>query len=156
MEALRDYFTLMLFVSLSAGVLGTILHDSLRDISLMAIGIISLCALVSPLREVVSALADPPSFSAFSEIPEGGLSDTLRDSFLLGVKGYISSEWHIPEDDVSLSMDGFCNVDVRAAELAVSLSGAGALADVRGMRERLEELFVLPGGKCVVVIELDK
>ena len=147
---------LMLFVSFAAGAFGAMLHESAREVSLAAIGIISLCTLVSPLVGILSELDNPPRFSTSVSFPEGGISDAVEDSFLLGVECYILSEWEIPEENVRVSLDGFSAVDARAACLTVSLSGTGAFVDTRSMRDKLAELFVLPEGKCVVVIDFDQ
>lgn len=155
MEALRSYFALMLFLCLAAGLSGALLHEHAKDISLFAIGVIFLSSLASPLMSVISEAGEIPLPDNETAIPSGGISDTIEESFVLGVERYIASEWGLSREDVSVSIGSFSALDVRAGKLSVELSRAGVFIDTRSMREELFRQFVLPDGECTVVIGFD-
>ena len=153
MEALNDYFALMLLLCLGAGLLGALLNEDARDISILAIGVIFLSSLASPFLSVISELGDIPTPEDSSVIPRGGLADAIEESFVRGVEEYICTEWNVPPEDVEVEVIGFLATEARVSELRVKLFGAGALADTRSMREALLREFALPDGKCTVVID---
>ena len=155
MEALNDYFAFMMLLCLAVGLVGAILHDAARDVSLLAIGFISLSALASPIVSLASRLDAIPLPEDSASLPSGGLSDAVEESYKDGIESFISSGWSVSREDVEVRIDGFSAVDARVGELSVALTGRAALIDTRSLRDRLTREFLLPEGKCRVVIGLE-
>ena len=153
MEALNDYFALMLLICLAAGLFGAILHEHARDISILAIGAVFLSSLVSPLFSVISEIGEIPTLPETAPLPVGGISDAIEVAFAEGIREFISSEWGVPPDEIDVVISRFSAYDARAGELSVTLTGTGAFVDTRSMRDALASEFLVEGGKCTVVID---
>lgn len=155
MEVLNGCFAFMMLLCLAVGLAGALLHDAARDISILAIGVISLSALISPIVSLGSMLDAVPFPDESLALPSDGLSEVIEESYADGIESFVSSTWSVSRDEVCARIGGFSTLDARVNELTVTLTGRAALIDTRSVRDRLAKEFLLPDGKCRVVIRFD-
>lgn len=159
MVELGDYILMALLLSAALGVVGAISHPVLFDESRSAIGVLCLFALASPLVAFIPSLVDLPALlpgGDSSVSVSGGYAEVSEEAFSRGISEYISDEFSLAPELVNARTEGFDFTEMRAERVTVSLSGEAALADARGIRLTVLELFVKEGGECEVVISFEK
>ncbi len=151
---LREYLIYAIILSAVTGIVGAISHSVLEGECEAAIGVISLALLAAPIVGGVSS----GGFGGFPEYVEvgvsGGYAEVSEEAFISGVESYLCAEYSLAPDEVEITLSGYSFPEARAEELTVRLEGVSALADARGMKAEIEELFLLGNGVCRVVIDI--
>ena len=116
-----------------------------------ALGVILLIFSVRPLAEL------PEKMRAFSaQIPETslqqqdaeGLSGVMEAAFCEGILRAVSERFSISAEEISVSTEGFSYSEMKAEKIRILLTGKARRADLRGIRQYVEENY----GKCEVEI----
>ncbi len=68
---------------------------------------------------------------------DSALEEVSENAYIGGVRSFVSEEFSLNIDDISVTAEGFDVMNMRAERLTVILSGDAALADYRAIRERL-------------------
>ena len=147
--AFKSYLILAIAVGLLSSVVSLLSHTSFKAETSMALGLLTLALLVTP---VFSLLLSGVSFPEPGSLPSaigGELSEITEDAFTEGIEKYICEEYGVESDEVAVSCFGFLPRELRAERIEVSLSGGGVFIDLSSLERTVEESFT-QNGKCEV------
>ena len=122
-----------------------------RKSSRLALGIILLASLISPVISAVRGLASIDFSDTGSYVESSAVEKTLEEAFCDGIAGCIAEEFSLKRDSVSVKAIGFNSETMRADVLTVTLSGVAATKDLVAI-----ESFAngLEAGKCVLEVRV--
>ncbi|MBR7116730.1 MAG: hypothetical protein IKC87_03380 [Clostridia bacterium] len=153
MDGISGYMLLALGLSASLGLICALSHPSFSKETEMAVGVLCLFAMASP---VLSLVGNP---SVIPELPDGsyaehfgGITEIGEGAWLEGVASYLSDEYSVSAEDITVYAENFDFYTMRADYIRVSLSGAGVFANLHAMRDDILRSFVAEGGGCEVVM----
>ena len=105
----------------------------------LALGLILISALISPAREVISAIPEINPEYEYGE-PSGEMREkAIEDAFCEGVAEAVANKFMIDAKLISVSAVGFDAKKMRCDVLRVRLYGVAALADGAGIERFLTE-----------------
>ena len=117
-----------------------------------ALGIILLAALVAPLTSLIGEFenltyGDFPSYDSSAE--EQFRDQSIGSAFVRGVELAVAERFSFSEDEVEVECFGFALEEARAEKIHVTLSGRAAFADIRAVRDYVENSRL---GECEVTV----
>lgn len=139
-------------ICLIGGVCLSLSHGSGRVQSL-AIGIITLFVILSPLSDMVSHF-DPDGWLDSSDFPEyetGEMDYIIEDAFAEGLSRAVAEKFSLDSEDIRVRLYGFNKNEMSAEKIMIILSGRAALADYKAVEKYVREMEV---GECSVEIEI--
>lgn len=117
----------------------------------LAVSVISLFVLLSPLAKAASGF-DIDSLFDFSEPKvEGSLSEYTEQSFAEGIALSVADKFLLKEKDISVRLTGFDVKNMRAEKIKITLHSAAVLADRGAIERYINEMEI---GECSVEIDL--
>lgn len=151
-----EYLLCVTAISITVGVLEYLYYPSKsKDAAKVCASVILIHALLSPVLSFAASLPEGlPSFDTQvpSDIP---LDDTFKKTaevaFKEGIIKLLCASYGLDAEDISVSVEGFEVTEMSARRVKVTLSGAAALSDHRGMEEYLNGLSL---GECEVRIRI--
>ena len=151
---LDEYLEGMLFLSAIISLSLSIVHPRLRNVTSFAAGILTTCALLLPLVDIIRDIDINSVMQEYEIDIEYDKSDeVIEQSFEDGIATYISEKYATDKDLVSVRADGFDMGSVRAQRIYVTLSGRAAMLDYKKIEEDVCRQFT-NGGECEVSIKI--
>ena len=147
---MRELFVSVFSVSLVLGVLGLVFDRGGDSARRFAFSVLLSLAVVVPL---VRAVGDFDfDFDLESSVPtdDGLYAEVAEEAFADGISSELSARFGIPRDAISVRLVGFDFSAMRASLVKITLFGKGITADVRAIKEYLENENI---GECDVKIE---
>ena len=122
-----------------------------RKASRLALGIILLASLVSPIASAVRGLASIDFSDTGAYVESSAVEKTLEEAFCEGVAVCIAEEFSLKGDTVRVKARAFNSETMRADELTVTLSGSSATKDLKAVESFVNGLGL---GKCILEVRL--
>lgn len=119
----------------------------------LALGIVLLWAVLSPLVSLLSAL---PALPSLPELPEGDTDEPLyevyaEEGFCKGIARAVAEKFSLSEELISVRAEGFRVSDMQAEKICVLLRGKAVFADSAAIAAFVEGEGL---GECEVEIEI--
>ncbi len=117
-----------------------------------AMALILVYVTVAPVITLFYSFVTDVFYSYGEQAPDISVEDTefaenAEEAFALGIKKLLREDFSVEESDSEVLLFGFDSIKMRAEKIKIVLKGKGALADNRGIVERIEEMNI---GKCEV------
>lgn len=122
--------------------------DRYKGLTRAGMSLLLVMAIVTPLPGLIS---DMKGEMDFSDIGDFGDADIRYAAFVSGLEEYISSEFDLPREDVTVEAIGFSEDDMRAEKILITLSGKAALANYKKVESSINQLEL---GEAEVKIEI--
>ena len=149
---MRELFVSVFSVSLVLGVLGLIFGRSGDFARRFAFSVLLSLAVITPLVRAVGNFNFDFDFEGAGIPGDDALyAEVAEDAFADGIASEISARFGIPRDAISVRLVDFDFSAMRASRIKITLFGRGIVADVRAIKEYLENKNI---GECDVKIEL--
>ena len=118
----------------------------------LALAVVLLWAVISPLFSLLSALPELPSLPDFPSEEDGSPLYEARaeEAFCEGVRAAVCEKFSLEESEVSVRTEGFDVASMRAQRICILLKGKGTLSDTFSIASFVEAEGL---GECVVEIE---
>lgn len=134
--------------------LSTLLSHGSGRAERIAIGIISLYIIISPIADGVSHF-DVENWLGSLTVPEGEIDSEytamLEDAFTDGIKACVAEKYSLDKADVRVRVYGFNSSKLSADRIRVILSGGAIITDYKAVEKYLNTLGL---GECDVEIEI--
>ena len=141
-------YALCVFVTAAILSVARIVGYKSGNIERLALGIISVYVILSPLRGLsadgLDSLLAPPDISI-----ENGAEEVLEDAVAEGVASAVSAEFSLKKADISVRLFGFDSENMRAEKIEIILSGSALTADYRSIESFVNKMEI---GECRVEI----
>ena len=141
-------YALCVFVTAAILSVARIVGYKSGNIERLALGIICVYVILSPLRGLSTdgfdSLLDPPDISI-----ENGAEEVLEDAVAEGVASAVSSEFSLKKADISVRLFAFDSEYMRAEKIEIILSGSALTADYRSIESFVNKMEI---GECRVEI----
>ncbi|MBP3402173.1 MAG: hypothetical protein J6K85_03835 [Clostridia bacterium] len=147
---MSEYAIGVFVISAVVGICSHIAYKGKSDPSRLALAIILLCVVVSPIADMtldgsfVSAEYD-------ESIIGDGYEGVAEQAFGRGILSAVADEFSLDEDNLRVEIDGFDFDKMRAERIRVILSGRAALADNKSIEKYINGL---DRGVCECEIEI--
>lgn len=139
-------------ICLIGGICLSLSHGSGRVQSL-AVGIITLWVILSPLSDVIMHF-DPDGWLDSTDFPEyesGEMDHIIEDAFADGLARAVAEKFSLDSGDIRIKLYGFDKNEMNAEKIMIILSGRAALADYKAVEKYVDEMEI---GECNVEIEI--
>lgn len=151
---MSKYATVVFVICVLVGMLEKISFGGRRDISRIALSVITLYVVIAPLVSAAKSLDftelfDPDRYES-AEIDEG-YTAVAEDAFARGIGRAVEVKFSLEEGSVDVKVIGFDFEKMRAESIKIILSGRSVVADYRGIEKYVNSMEI---GKCEVVIEI--
>ncbi len=151
---LKVYFTDVMYLCTFIAVAVGISHPRLKKSTTFGAGVLLICVILLPLVDIIKDIDVKIDLEEYLENVESEASDdALEAAFEEGIREYISSEYTVDKEFITVMADGFDLECLRAERIYVTLSGKAALLDYKRMELRIESEFT-KGGECEVSVKL--
>ena len=141
-------YALCVFVTAAILSVARIVGYKSGNIERLALGIICVYVILSPLRGLsadgLDSLLAPPDISI-----ENGAEEVLEDAVAEGVASAVSAEFSLKKTDISVRLFGFDSENMRAEKIEIILSGSALTADYRSIESFVNKMEI---GECRVEI----
>ena len=152
---MNEYALGVFAILLLSGLLSLLFYGS-GEAEKTAIGIIVAFAIISPIITVVGDIDIDKALDSLS----GGSYETdadpsviAEDAFADGIARAVADKFSLDKDNIRVKIIDFDMEKMRARQIKISLVGAAALADYRGIEGYVNGLGM---GECRVEIEIGK
>lgn len=153
---MSQYLTSLVLVSALVGICSYISYGEKEEKAAKgAMALMLVCVTVAPLVSLVSSAVTDDWFYTYGEnIPEISIDDTdfaenAEKAFSRGIKSFLKEEFFVAEGDCEVLLFRFDSVEMKAEKIKIILKGKAALADSRGIAEKINGMNI---GKCEVEI----
>lgn len=150
---MSEYMIGVFAVCLVSGVM-TLLSHSSGKMEKVAIGLISLYIIISPIADSFKHFDVDDWLSSLSgesyEI-ESGYGEMLESAFAEGVERAVAEKFSLDREHIRARVYGFDSEKLWAEKIRVTLSGTAALADYKAVEKYLNSLGI---GECELEIEI--
>ena len=145
-----DVMYLSVFIALAVG----ISHPRLKRSISFGAGVLIICAILLPLVDIIKDIDIKIDIEDYLENIETNLSDdALEMAFEEGIREYISGEYKVDKDLITVMADGFDFECMRAERIYVTLVGRAAMLDYKMIESVVEKEFNKEG-ECEVSLRL--
>lgn len=139
-------------ISLVLGAVGALSHPRFSGIVEASFAILLLFALLPFVTSVVEGVISIPEFSPI--IPESGdVSTYTEEEYIDAVESYISTEYGVPRENISLTAEGFSLSELRFERMTVRIGAQAIFIDTTALRQLILTEFVTQGGEARVIID---
>lgn len=145
---MSEYFVLVLAVGFTAALGGAAIYDGERSaISNVAISVVLLSALVSPLASLLSGL---PTLS-IPELPDASPEDTgeyievAEEAFSRGIAELLAEKYSLPAESFAVKIEGFDFENMRADAIIVTLRDRAVVCDPLAVEKYINSYEI---GEC--------
>lgn len=150
---MSNYALTVFIVCVLSGVLGKISYGGKNDISRVAISVISLFIIISPLANAAKEFDFDNLFDTEgwqSEDIDGGYEAVAEGAFADGIVRAVSEKFSLDTSEIEVSVSGFVFEKMRADEIKITLFGRSVAADYRAIEKYVNSMDV---GECEVAVE---
>ena len=145
-----DVMYLSVFIALAVG----ISHPRLKRPLSFGAGVLIICVILLPLVDIIKDIDIKIDTKDYLENIETNLSDdALEMAFEEGIREYISGEYKVDKDLITVMADGFDLECMRAERIYVTLVGRAAMLDYKMIESVVEKEFTKEG-ECEVSLRL--
>lgn len=156
MEELKEYLVLAVSIAAVMGILGALSHPNFAAEARLALGVISLLALLAPIVALFSSRLELPVLDDLY-LPEygDGYIEVTALAYEQGLRRAVSEQIGVEEENVLVELGEVDFQSMRVCSLTVILGAEAILSDTRSLREWLKDNFLIEGGICKVVIRVE-
>ena len=147
---MKEYMLSVFLISALVGVLSLIAYRGKSDPSRLALGIILVYVVVSPLSELPLEF-DFNNLLGEISVPSGEVEGVAEEAFAEGIARAVASKFSLSEENVRVTVYGFDFSSMTAERIRIYLSGRGALADYKQIEKYINEQKI---GECECEIEI--
>ncbi len=150
---MSEYAIGVFVISALVGLLSHLSYRGRGDPSRLALAIVMLYVVISPLATMTDKLDFDSIFEVEydSSIIGGGYEGVAEDAFCDGIVSAVANEFSLSENDLRVEVRGFDFEKMKADKIRVILSGRAALADYKGIEKYINGLSI---GVCECEIEI--
>lgn len=150
---MSEYAIGVFVISALVGLLSHLSYRGRGDPSRLALAIVMLYVVISPLATMTDKLDFDSIFEVEydSSIIGGGYEGVAEDAFCEGIVSAVANEFSLSENDLRVEVRGFDFEKMKAEKIRVILSGRAALADYKGIEKYINGLSI---GVCECEIEI--
>lgn len=150
---LKEYFGVTVRVLTVAALALTLMHKKMDKVTRMAIGIVVICAIMSPFVDIIRENGLDFDWESELDYMDGEVNDeAIELAFEEGIGAYICDLYGISASCVKVNVDGLDMSKMRAERIYVTLLSEGMLVDYRALEYELIEEFT-DGGECEVRLD---
>ena len=147
---MKEYILAIIAFCLVSGVLSAVSSGDV--VERIAVGIITLFVIVSPIKEIVSeininSLGQP----GYPSLELEGYEGVIEDAFADGIGRAVADKFDLDYEQISVSLIGFDAEKMSAEKIHIILSGMAALASPLPIERYVNEMNV---GVCKVEIQI--
>ena len=107
-----------------------------------AMALIMLCVTISPATALIGELLNSDLYEQICSseaitVDQTEFSENAERAYCRGIERFVSSEFSLSEDNVSVVVFGFDSINMKAQKIKVILSGSAAFTDYREVADRL-------------------
>ena len=152
---LNSYFSVIMTLCLFLAVAQSVAHPRFATVTNLGAGVLVICAIMLPLVDIIRDFDVNDFYDKLLEDIEytDATDSSIELAFEEGIADYVSQEWGVDKEDVSVRADGFDMESLTAERIYVTLSRKGLLLDYKRIEEKLALEFTR-GGDCEVSLDL--
>lgn len=146
---MNGYLTTIFLASATISLAGYVFASKKEEkVAKVALGIILVSAIISPLISLCRGLAELPEYSDSAK--DDVFEKTAEEAFCNGVELALAEHFSLEVEQITVLAEGFSAEKLRARTLTVYLGGSARLADYRAIIE-----FVVENnfGECEVKLQ---
>ncbi len=151
---MKKYALTVFLICVIAGVLERISFGGKKDISKIALSIITLYVILAPVVSAVGNIDfDDYIFDdeIYDENIDGGYSEVAEKSFARGIERAVEDKFYLDRGTVRVSVEGFSFEEMRAQTIKVTLLKGALWADYQAVEGYVNSMEI---GECEVDIEI--
>lgn len=147
---MKEYVLAVIAFCLVSGALSAVSVGGVAE--RIALGIITLFIIVSPIKELVSeANLDSLGHISHPSLNLDGCDGVIEDAFANGIARAVAEKFDLDSEDIGVILSGFEAENMRADKIHIILSGMAALASPLPIERYVNEMNV---GVCKVEIQI--
>ena len=151
---LKVYFTDVIYLSAFIALAAGISHPRLRKSTTFGAGVLLICIILLPLVDIIENIDMKIETGDYLGNIDLDLSDdALEGAFEDGIREYISEEYQVDKELITVMADGFDIECMRAGRIYVTLVGKAATLDYKRIESVIENEFT-KDGECEVSLRL--
>ena len=154
---MTQYLTSLVAISSLVGVCSYISYGEVEDkLTKSAMALMLVYVTVAPIVSLAASFAEDGFFKYGEELSDIAIEDTefhesAEDAFSSGIKQLLKEEFSISETDTEVVIFGFDSIKMKADKVKIILKGRAAMADSRGIIQRINEINI---GECEVELRV--
>lgn len=151
---MKEYALTVFVICVITGVLERISFGGRKDISKIALSVITLYVIASPLASAVENLDFDTVFDTekiYGEGSDAGCSDVAEKSFAQGIEWAVEDKFYLDRGTVKVTLEGFSFEKMRAEVIKVTLLKGALWVDYQAVESYVNSMEI---GKCEVDIEI--
>ena len=151
---MKEYALTVFSICLISAVLTKVSFGGKDDVSKIAVSVITLYVIISPLVSGIGNIKSEDIISpewSYSSPTNGDYIKVSEEAFAKGVARAIEDRFSLKRESVSVRLFGFDFESMSAQKIKIILSGLSATADYRAVLAYAESMDI---GECEVDIEI--
>ena len=148
---MREYMLSVFMISAVVGVLSVIAYRGKGDPSRVALGIILVYVVISPISDLSGGFDLSSIIDGSVNVPSGETAGVAEEAFADGIVKAVASEFSLSEEDIRVVLYGFDFSKMSAERIRIVLSGKAAFADYKQIEKYINEQEM---GECECEIEI--
>ncbi len=152
---MKQYAITVFVICVIAGVLERISFGGKKDISRIALAVITLYVIISPAVSALGQLDFEGIFPSLDgeqgEISQDGYYEVAEKSFAQGIERAVEEKFYLKRGTVRAAVEGFSFEEMRAEKIKLTLLEGALWADYQAVENYVNSLEI---GKCEVDIEI--
>ena len=151
---LKLYFTDVVYLSAFIALAVGASHPGMKKSTEFSAGLLFICIILLPLVDIIKDIDVRINTEDYlGNIEAEVTDDALELAFEEGIREYISGEYRVDRELITVMADGFDLECMRAEKIYVTLSGKAALVDYKRIEKEVEKEFT-KSGECEVSVKL--
>ena len=151
---LKLYFTDVVYLSAFIALAVGASHPRMKKSTEFSAGLLLICIILLPLVNIIKDIDVRINTEDYlGNIEAEVTDDALELAFEEGIREYISGEYRVDRELITVMADGFDLECMRAEKIYVTLSGKAALVDYKRIEKEVEKEFT-KSGECEVSVKL--
>lgn len=142
------YILSITVLAVALDLLEFIATDRYKALTKAIVGVILVMAIITPLPALIEKMQEDLDFS---EIGDAQTDDIRLSAFEEGVAQYVSSEFGLAREDVSVEAEGFDPDNMKAEKILITLTGGAITANYKKITAATNALGL---GEAEVKIEI--
>ena len=154
---MTQYLTSLVAISSLVGICSYISYGEAEDkLTKSAMALMLVYVTVTPIVSLAASFAEDGFFEYGEDFSDIAIEDTefketAEQAFVLGIKKLLKEEFSISETDTDVVVFGFDSIKMKADKVKIVLKGRSAVADSRGIIQRMNEIDI---GECEVELRV--
>ena len=145
---MEKYLLSITVLAVALDLIEFIAADRYKTLTRACVGIILVMAIITPLPALIEKMQGDLDFSG---VQHTQAEDIRLSAFEEGVAQYISGEFNLARENVSVETEGFNSSDMRAEKILITLTGSAIIANYKKIESAVNSLGV---GRAEVKIEI--